>query len=282
MLFLWIGLRICAGFALLTLFVWCNNSWLKTTGYTVKVQGLKSKVRIVQLSDLHGKSFGRNNARLIKRVVKADPDFIAVTGDIIHKYTKRNKRVALKLVNGLSKVAPVVFVSGNHEMRALEYRTFRAELSAAGALVLDDCTADICGLTVVGLNCASQKNDTVGKITPKEIPEGSAKVLLAHKPQFIDKYAEFGYDLILSGHAHGGQWRIPFTGIGLYAPGQGKFPKFTSGVHTRGKTKMVISRGLGNSQFPLRLFNRPEVVIINLEPQTDPSLALRMTGEGNK
>lgn len=265
MLYLWIGLGICAGIALLALFVWCNNSWLKTSRYTINVEGLENKTRIVQISDLHGKSFGRNNARLVKRVAKEKPDFIAITGDIIHKYTPKNKRVALQLVSSLCKVAPVVYVSGNHEMRSMEYRTFKGELSGAGALVLDDCTADMCGLTVIGLNCASQKNDTVNKITPKEIPQGSAKILLAHKPQFLDKYAQVGFDLILSGHAHGGQWRIPFTNIGLYAPGQGKFPKLTSGVHTRGKTNMVISRGLGNSQFPLRLFNRPEIVTINLQ-----------------
>lgn len=265
MLYLWIGLGICVGIVLFALFVWCNNSWLKTSYYSVKTEGLESKVRIVQLSDLHGKSFGRKNSRLIKRVIKEAPDFIAITGDIIHKYTERNKRVALELVAALSKVVPVIFVSGNHEMRALEYTTFKEELARAGALILDDCTADMCGLTVVGLKCSSQKNDTVNKITPKEITQGSAKVLLAHKPQFIDKYAQVGFDLILSGHAHGGQWRIPFTNIGLYAPGQGKFPKLTSGVHVRGTTKMIISRGLGNSQFPLRLFNRPEIVVVNLE-----------------
>ncbi len=84
-------------------------------------------------------------------------------------------------------------------------------------------------------------------------------------PQFLDKYKDLGFDFILSGHAHGGQWRIPFTGVGLYAPGQGVFPKLTAGVHARGKTKMIISRGLGNSEFPLRLFNRPEMIVIDFK-----------------
>ena len=261
MLYLWIALGICLTFALLALFVWCNNSLLKTTKYEIEIEGLEREVTVVQLSDLHGKSFGRGNARLINKIVKINPDFIAITGDIIHKYTERNVRTALRLVSALTAAYPVVYVSGNHEMRNKGYRFFRRELKEAGALVLDDCTADMCGLTVVGLNCASQKNGKVFKITP----DGGVKVLLAHKPQFWQDYAAAEFDVILSGHAHGGQWRIPFTDIGFYSPGQGLFPKLTSGVHTSGKTRLVISRGLGNSQCPLRLFNRPEIVVVKLK-----------------
>ena len=84
-------------------------------------------------------------------------------------------------------------------------------------------------------------------------------------PHLMKNYADAGYGLVLSGHAHGGQWRIPFTGKGLYAPGQGTFPKLTQGRHISGKTTMIISRGLGNSEFPLRLFNRPEVVALTVK-----------------
>ncbi len=263
MLYLYISLGILGGIALGWLFVWINNSLIKTTRYAVDLGGGRC-VKIVHLSDLHGKSFGRKNAKLIKKIMREAPDFIAVTGDIIHKYRARDKSVALELVSSLAGVAPVVFVSGNHEMRNKGYRFFRKDLIEAGARVLDDCTVDICGLTVTGLNCASLKNDVLAKIKPEGDRVKSA-VLLAHKPHFIENYAAQGYGLVLSGHAHGGQWRIPFTGVGVYAPGQGLFPKLTGGLHEKGYTKMIISRGLGNSQCPLRLFNRPEMVVVEVK-----------------
>lgn len=266
MIYLWIALGICGGLALTALFVRFNNSCIKTTFYGVNTGKLSQSVRIVHLSDLHGKSFGRRNEKLIAKVKKLTPDFIAITGDIIHKYTERNIRTALEAVSALSLIAPVLYVSGNHELRGLKYRLFKKQLQEAGALVLDDCTEDICGLTVAGLKCSSQKNGTVSRLAPSNSEENGKRVnlLLAHKPHFFGDYANLGFDLILSGHAHGGQWRIPFTKIGIYAPGQGLFPKLTSGIHSIGETKMIISRGLGNSECPLRLFNRPEIVVINL------------------
>lgn len=266
MIYLWITLGICGGLALIALFVWFNNSCIKTTRYSVNTEKSSHTVRIVHLSDLHGKSFGKRNEKLIEKVKKQSPDFIAVTGDIIHKYTEKNIRTALEAVSALSLIAPVLYVSGNHELRGLQYRLFKKQLQEAGARVLDDCTEDICGLTVAGLKCSSQKNGTVNRLAPANRPEKSsgANILLAHKPHFFGDYANLGFDLILSGHAHGGQWRIPFAKIGIYAPGQGLFPKLTSGIHTIGDTKMIISRGLGNSECPIRLFNRPEIVVIDI------------------
>ncbi|MBD5583977.1 MAG: metallophosphoesterase [Clostridia bacterium] len=261
MLWLWISLGILGGVALIWLIIWCNNSLLKTTRYSFNGK-VESPVKIVHLSDLHGKSFGAKNARLIAKIVKEKPDFIVFTGDIIHKYTPKNKKVALEVTSSLSAICPVLFVAGNHEMRNKGYRFFRKDLKEAGAVVLDDCPHNICGLTVVGLNCSSLKNGVLHKITP----DCEYKLLLAHMPQFLDRYAVEDYDLVFSGHAHGGQWRIPFTGQGVFAPGQGLFPKLTEGVHTAGKTKMIISRGLGNSEFPLRLFNRPEIVVVTISP----------------
>ncbi len=259
MIYLYIALGVIVLIVLCALFVWFNNRCIKTTRVQREIDGAP-KLKIVHLSDLHGKSFGRNNIRLIKKVVNEKPDFIAVTGDIIHLYRPKDISVACGTVSALKEAAPVLFVAGNHEMRNKGYRNLRKILMEAGAEVLDDRCVNVCGITVVGLNGASLRNGKIEKITP----EASPKILLAHEPQFIDKYLGAGYDLVLCGHAHGGQWRIPFTGIGLYAPGQGKFPKYTSGVHERGKGAMVISRGLGNSRFPLRLFNRPEIVVIEI------------------
>ena len=259
MLYLYIALGVIAFLLLCTLFVWFNNSCIKLTRVKRKIEGAP-KLRIVHLSDLHGKRFGKNNIKLIERVASEKPDFIAITGDIIHLYTPKNIAVASEAVCALKEIAPVLYIAGNHEMRNKGYRNLRKILIEAGAQVLDDRAVEVCGIMAVGLNCASLRNDKINKITPDVSP----RILLAHEPQYFEKYCSAGYDLVLCGHAHGGQWRIPFTKIGLYAPGQGAFPEFTSGVHEKGKTAMVISRGLGNSEFPLRLFNRPEIITIQI------------------
>ncbi len=258
LLWLWLILGAAGLVILCALFVWFNNSFLKTTRYKIHLEGIEGR-RILHLSDLHGKTFSKHNAALIKKAAEAKPDFIAITGDIIHIYTPKNISVALETVSALKEVAPVLFIAGNHEMRNKGYRFLRKGLIEAGATVLDDRTVEVCGISVTGLNGASLRNQKINTID-----KGKAQILLAHEPQFLKKYADAGFRLVLCGHAHGGQWRIPFTGIGLYAPGQGKFPKYTSGLHTDGDCKMIISRGLGNSEFPLRLFNRPEIVIIDL------------------
>ncbi|MDE7265135.1 MAG: metallophosphoesterase [Clostridia bacterium] len=260
-LWLWITLGAIGAALLVALIFLLNNDWLKVTRYRFSF-GLERGLKIVHLSDLHGKSFGRKNVRLIKKIAAQKPDFICITGDVIHLYRPRDKAVALQTVGALKEIAPVLYIAGNHEMRNKGYRFFRKDMIEAGALVLDDKTVEVCGLNVTGLNGASLKNGKLFKIAP----EGERDILLAHEPQYIENYAKAEYKLILCGHAHGGQWRIPFTGVGLFAPGQGAFPKYTSGVHTCGKSKMIISRGLGNSEFPLRLFNRPEIVVIELLP----------------
>ena len=177
----------------------------------------------------------------------------------------------MELVRGLAALAPVYYVTGNHEW-VLPSRV-RGELLAgleeAGAVVLENRTASIRsgegGFTLLGL---SDKNLTDGTLEELMggVPAGELAVLLAHQPQHWDRYAAAGADLVFSGHAHGGQVRLPLAG-GLYAPGQGVLPALTEGVHTAGGSALVISRGLGNSTFPLRLFNRPEVVALTLRAE---------------
>lgn len=261
-----IALVICGvvgGLSLISLFLWLSNNLIRTTRYNVAFSGVGSNKIIVQLSDLHGKVFGKDNAKLIDRVTNLCPDVIAITGDIIHKYTERNIRTALQTVVKLSKIAPVVYISGNHEMRSIKYRQLRKQLAKAGATVVDNREEEVAGIKFVGLNGAHNKNGTLLKITDN--PHG--KVLLAHMPHCIENYANADYEIVLSGHAHGGQWRIPVINQGIYAPGQWLFPRLTQGIHKRGNTKMIISRGLGNSQFPFRLYNCPEIVVIALEPE---------------
>jgi predicted MPP superfamily phosphohydrolase len=246
--------------ALIAFFFHFSNSAIKITQYSQSAKIACDSLKICQVSDLHAKEFGKENAKLLAKISENAPDVIAITGDIIHKYRQRDFEVALNFVKNATKIAPVIFVSGNHEMRNKNYKTFAKNLTDAGSLVLDNAITNVKGVRFCGLNCAHLKN-----ATPFNLDKGDGfSILLAHKPEYLYQYARAGYDLVLSGHAHGGQWRLPFTNVGIYSPGQGLFPKYTSGVHVSGNTKMIISRGLGNSQFPLRLFNRPELVFITI------------------
>ncbi len=240
-----------------------SNNALQVTEYE-RVFAVGKTVKIVHLSDLHAKTFGKDNARLVKKVARLCPQVIVFTGDIVHKCAEKQFCVAEKTVAALSRVAPVLFVSGNHEMRNKGYRELKKRLVAAGATVLDDEAAEKAGVKFTGINCAHIKNDTLFSL-----PSGADRALLAHYPHYFQKYASAGFGLVLCGHAHGGQWRIPFSKRGIYAPGQGFFPKYCCGEYRLGDSVMIVSRGLGNSEFPLRLFNRPEIVAITLKPETD-------------
>lgn len=246
--------------AALILFIWFSNSCLGVTKYSLSSDKLKGDIKIVHLSDLHAKRFGRGNRRLVSLVKKLAPDVIVFTGDIIHLYRKPGEEAAVELVEKLSKIAPFYYVSGNHEMRYKNYRGFSKRIADAGAVILENEYVMFRGVALVGLGCAHLKNNKIFEITPDF---DVYKILLAHEPQFLRRYARAGYDLVFCGHAHGGQWRI--FGQGVYAPGQGLLPELTAGDCTLGSTHMIISRGLGNSEFPLRLFNRPEVVVMELK-----------------
>lgn len=243
-------------------FCWYSNSKFSVTEYEVESPKVTLPFRIVHLSDLHAKRFGARNRRLVAAVKRARPDIIVFTGDIIHLYRKPGEEAAIELVEQLASVAPFYYVSGNHEMRYKNYREFSVKLADAGAVILENEYVMTHGVALVGLGCANLKNNKIFEITPEF---DCFKILLAHEPQYLARYARAGYDLVLSGHAHGGQWRMPFTGQGVYAPGQGLLPDLTSGEHICGSTLMIISRGLGNSEFPLRIFNRPEVLVIDIK-----------------
>ena len=125
-------------------------------------------------------------------------------------------------------------------------------------------------ITVAGIGGAYTNIDNLDDTLKKLIEgEDNYTILLAHRPDFFDEYVKSGSDLVLSGHAHGGQFRLPFVG-GLYAPGQGFLPEYDSGIYTEGSTSMIVSRGIGNSAFPIRFNNRPEIILVELKCK-DPS-----------
>lgn len=256
-----------------------GNGRLSITRYTVSLPALPEAfcgMRLVHLSDLHAASFGKDQQRLLAAIEALSPDMVIITGDLIDRRRtgdERGMRPALTLLNALGKRYPTVRVDGNHEPRSRVGALF-AEKAAATPVT------DITGtglrltradqsITLVGIPdmaCFDHDEAAWADNMHRQLAEYDGDFLLAlsHRPQFLKEYAAEGLPLVLCGHAHGGQWRLPLIGA-LYAPEQGVFPQYTEGVHREGDTHMVISRGLGNSGFPLRLFNRPEIVEIVLK-----------------
>ena len=228
--------------------------------------------KIAHVSDLHNAVFGRKNEKLLSLIRAAKPDIIAITGDLIDsRHTDIDS--ALAFVEAAAEIAPVYYVTGNHESR-LDFDEIEPRLIAAGARVLRNEAKDIGRggerIRLAGIDDPSfiRTGGTAEERAAAELEQlgdggGTFTVLLAHRPELVEVYAEYGAGLVLSGHAHGGQVRLPLLG-GLYAPGQGLLPEYDSGLYSLGETQMVVSRGLGNSVAPLRVNNRPELVVVTL------------------
>ena len=267
---------------LLILIVWTawGNAALELNTYTISSRGLPDAFdgyRIAQVSDLHNAEFGDRNQRLLEMLREAEPDMIAITGDLIDS-RKTNIAVALAFAEEAVKFAPCYYVSGNHEARVSEYQDLKTGLEAAGVTVLDDARVEIeisgKSITIIGVNDPSFLADYLTsdaavmdrKLSELSSEDASFTILLSHRPELFDTYAAHDMDLVLTGHAHGGQFRLPLIG-GLIAPNQGLFPKYDDGLYSEGNTNMIVSRGLGNSIIPFRFNNRPEVVLIELKSQ---------------
>ena len=260
--------------ALLIWLLWANSS-PAATQVTVASGALPEAFegfKIAHVSDLHNAVFGRKNERLLSLIRAAEPDIIAITGDLIDsRHTDIDS--ALAFVEAAAEIAPVYYVTGNHESR-LDFDEIEPRLTAAGARVLRNEAEDIGRggerIRLAGIDDPSfiRTGGTSEERAAAELEQlgdggGTFTVLLAHRPELVEVYAEYGAGLVLSGHAHGGQVRLPLLG-GLYAPGQGLLPEYDSGLYSLGETQMVVSRGLGNSVAPLRVNNRPELVIVTL------------------
>ena len=223
--------------------------------------------RIVHISDLLNKSFGKGNEKLLELIEAQNPDIIVISGDLVDS-RHTDKEVALDFLREAARIAPTFYTTGNHEGRFPEdeIAEFLEAAEEAGAVVLTHDTVTItigdekiylCGLADSFLseeNLSSLMKDTGDTLT----------LLISHRPQYGELYAGCGADLTFSGHAHGGQMRLGSLG-GLVSPDQGLFPKYTEGVHYFGDSATVISRGLGNSLIPTRINNPPELVVVELK-----------------
>lgn len=275
---LWLSSCIGVLIFFLCFFIWQNNS-IEVTQIRFehdKIPVTFDDFKIVQISDLHNKEFGENQRYIIQKIQALKPNVIVITGDIIDR-RKFNLGIALNFIHQATKIAPVYYVSGNHEAWSGKYDVIIEKLKASGVTVLENQrvtltkgnqSIQLYGLADPALLESNTYKDNevsdVHKILQEWGPDKSFKILLSHRPELFALYCENQMDLVFSGHAHGGQIRLPFIG-GLFAPNQGFLPKYTSGAYQNENTTMIVSRGLGNSIFPLRVLNRPEIIAVTLK-----------------
>lgn len=260
----------CAGIAaILAGLAYKANKKIVTTHYTYASDTLPDNLEgytVLHLSDLHNTCFGKNQKKLIDIIERCQPDSIMITGDLIDCHRLQLAPVIALLRQALC-IAPVYYVSGNHETWSGRYDHLVEVLVSLGVHVLNDEVVDLenGSMQLIGLQdrLIPDIEERLAKLMRPVVATHSFKILLSHRPEYFETYAKLPIQLVLTGHAHGGQIRLPYIG-GLYAPGQGLLPQYTSGLYKKCGTTMVSNRGLGNSRFPLRLGNQPEVVTIKL------------------
>ena len=266
---------------LLVLIIWTiwGNTALMVSTVTVSSNRIPTAFNgflIAQVSDLHNAVFGENNAELLQILSECKPNIIVVTGDLVDaEHTDID--VALDFAKEAAQIAGTYYVTGNHEGSLSQYDELKTGLESMGVVVLEDASMQLEyngeKVTLIGLSDPSftLKGNMLGEV-PAMVDtklrgligdKDDYTILLSHRPELFETYVNCGVDLVLSGHTHGGQFRLPFIG-GLVAPNQGLFPKYDAGLYTKGDTNMIVCRGLGNSIIPIRFNNRPEIVLLEL------------------
>ena len=274
---------VAAAIVLICLTIWTlwGNTALKIKEYEILSDRIPQSFdgfRIAQISDLHNAEFGEENWKLLKILSQTDPDIIVLTGDLIDS-RRTDLNVALDFAWQAGKIARVYYVSGNHEARVPEYEDLKNGLVKAGVVILENQKVRITregeSITLMGIDDPSFREDylfgdseSVARLAIEDLQNESDgyTILLSHRPELFDTYVDSGVDLVFSGHAHGGQFRLPFVG-GLVAPNQGVFPRYDAGRFDEENTTMIVSRGVGNSIIPIRFNNRPEIVVAQLKSQ---------------
>lgn len=263
--------------ALLAGFGWYENRTIRTSVYrleSVRLPEAFSGLRIAQLSDLHGAVFGCENARLLAAVRGAEPDIIALTGDLADEYAPDDGLGSF--LRALCEIAPVFYVTGNHEwvMPRAQRRALLALLDACGVVRLQNeyrlLRSGGESIVIAGVD---DPNGPLDQKTPaqlmREVRDGAGEdayvLMLAHRNDQLPLWAELGADTVLCGHGHGGIIRLPILGP-VFGTHYELFPDDAEGVYRQGGTAQVVSRGLGQSRrIPFRLMNRPELTLVILE-----------------
>lgn len=262
--------------------VW-DNARIVVTRYEVKSEHLPKNFDgycIAHVSDLHNDEFGEDNEKLLALIKSTNPDMIAITGDLLDS-RRTDVDKALNFVRKAVGIAPCYYVTGNHESReGKTYEQLEKSMIEAGVIVLRNAKTvlkkDGEEITILGIDdprfvLATDRlvkmEDVIRTVLSgmKEgVPKEQFTLLLSHRPELFELYCEQELDLVLSGHVHGGQFRLPGIG-GLIGPGQGLLPDYDSGLYSAGDTHMVLSRGLGQSIVPFRINNTPELVLVTLK-----------------
>ena len=267
-------LLLILGFAFLT--VAGLSMRLKTVTYTVESDKISHSVRIALITDLHGCWYGKEQENLLRAVEQENPDIILLGGDIFDDEVPYEKSEIT--VEKLAKKYPCYYVSGNHEYWSNDIENILEILKKHGVTILS-AACETVQLNGQNINICGVDDPDVVRYTKDGVPfekqlskveedcaNGAFTVLLSHRPEFAETYQEYKFNLVLTGHAHGGQWRIPGILNGLFAPNQGLFPKYAGGRYDFEEQTLIVSRGLAReSTFAPRIFNRPELVIIDLE-----------------
>ena len=258
---------LAAGFLL-----WGNCS-LQTTETALVSPALPPAfdgLRIVELADLHGRVFGRGSRRLLAAVRRAEPDLICIDGDLFDEHT--DLAMLPPLLRGLCAIAPVYYVTGNHEWRVPGLRGILAQMRACGVTVLQDDWRVLRrgedALIVAGTDdpCGPAERKTPAELIADiraEAGEAAFLLLLTHRNDQLPQWSALGVQAVLAGHCHGGVVRLPFVG-GLFGTDRRLFPAWEAGLYRQGETALYVSRGLGYTNVHFRLFNRPEVAVIVL------------------
>lgn len=249
--------------------------------YTIKTDKLNEgqSIRIVIIADLHSTYYGENQERLIRKIEKQNPDIIALVGDIIDDH--ESEEGAKDFLEGIQGIAPSYYVIGNHEIWTGEYERMKEMVASYGHTILtnESKIVEINGaeLCISGIDdpyilkysndeeiCSMQSEEEL-LYRFADIDDSVFNILLAHRPELYHMYQKYDFDLVLSGHAHGGQIRIPGILNGLFAPDQGFFPEYAGGRYKENEQTMIVSRGLGFNSVVPRIFNPPEVVVVDIK-----------------
>lgn len=255
--------------------LWANKA-LEVNTYTISSNRFPKAFdgfTIAHISDFHNTNIGD---KVLDKLDDTNVDIIVITGDIIDS-RNTHPEIALEFVEELMKKAPCYYVSGNHEGRIDVYPAFKEDMKALGVHVLEDECIEIKKendvISLIGVDDPSFQTDylfgddiTVMSTKLEQLKNEQYTILLSHRPELFDVYVKYDMDVVFSGHAHGGQFRLPFIG-GLVAPNQGLFPKYDAGLFVEDNTHMIVSKGIGNSIIPMRFNNRPEVIVITLKSE---------------
>lgn len=275
-------LGILAFFILLIVYLTADQYIITKSEYTIESDRVKNKVKIAVISDLHNMNFFNNNKSVVKKISSENPDIIAAVGDMIDENAEDAENT-LNVMTALPNIAPTYYSIGNHDKSFSDYNSYITKLEKSGVIVLDDETdklmvneSEVTILGLSGYSFGEVENPNYTALMKNLCENDSLRVMLCHYPEFSqwffeqDLYYESNFELMLSGHTHGGLVRIPYVG-GLYAPNQGFLPEYTKGLYYVNKENkkpyhMLVTSGLGQDTRFIRVNNFPEVAFITVNP----------------